>query len=316
VHWGGSGGNANRAAYFEPFAKETGIKIIEEVGPSMEKVKAQVDAGNVTWDVLVSIGAFRMYQGVKLNLLEPIDYNVVTNTKTLLNGALQPYGVFSEVSSWLIAYNNKKLAGSKHPGNWAEFWDVKGFPGHRSMQNLVIFTLETALLADGVQPDKLYPLDIDRAFRKLAEIKPHIDVWATNYEQPIKLLVDGEVDLTHAINARTTEAIGKGAPISVEWNQGIISYDCWAVPKGASNKKAAMEFINFCLAPERQAHYVTLYSYGPINREALPLLPSAVRNNVPTSPGILERQVPLNDQFWADNLGSLGERFSKWLAQN
>src|SRR5262249_23762536 len=78
VHWGGAGGDANRKAYFEPFSKETGIRIIEQTGPGMEKVKAQLDSGTVTWDVLVDIGAFRMFQGAQLDLLEKIDYNVVS----------------------------------------------------------------------------------------------------------------------------------------------------------------------------------------------------------------------------------------------
>src|SRR5438034_85779 len=93
VHWGGAGGDANRKAYFEPFSKETGIRIIEETGPGMEKVKAQLDSGKVTWDVLVDIGAFRMFQGAQQDLLEKIDYSIVTNTKDLIDYAVHPYGV-------------------------------------------------------------------------------------------------------------------------------------------------------------------------------------------------------------------------------
>ena len=34
-----------------------------------------------------------------------------------------------------------------------------------------------ALLADGVAPSKLFPLDLDRAFHKLDQIKPNVAVW-------------------------------------------------------------------------------------------------------------------------------------------
>ena len=99
VHWGGAGGDANRKAYFEPFSKETGIQVIEETGPGMEKVKAQIDAGKVNWDVLVDIGRFRMYQGMQQNLLEKIDYNVVTNTKDLIPDGKAEYRVASNVGT-------------------------------------------------------------------------------------------------------------------------------------------------------------------------------------------------------------------------
>jgi putative spermidine/putrescine transport system substrate-binding protein len=97
VHWGGAGGDANRKAYFEPFTKETGIEIIEDTGPGMEKVKAQIDAGKVTWDVLVDIGRFRMFQGMQQNLLEKIDYDIVTNTKNMIKDGAHAYGVASNV---------------------------------------------------------------------------------------------------------------------------------------------------------------------------------------------------------------------------
>jgi putative spermidine/putrescine transport system substrate-binding protein len=316
VHWGGSAGDSNRAAYFEPFAKETGIRVVEDVGPTMDKVKAQLDAGKVTWDVLIDIGAFRMFQGVKQNLLEPIDYNVVTNTKDLIDNSLFPYGVGTNVSSFVQTYSTKTYGAGKHPKSWAEFWDITAFPGHRSMQQLAFLTLEMALIADGVPADKLYPLDVERAFRKIKEIKPHIDKWTTTYGQPIQLLTDGEIDLTQTFSSRTTEALAKGAPIAVEWNEGLISWDLWSVPKGAPNKAAAMQLINFSLDAKRQAHCATLYSNGPSNKLAIPLLSDDLRKRLPSSPGILEKQIWTDDKFWADNLAPLSERFTLWLAQN
>ena len=128
VHWGGNGGDANRKADSEPFSKETGIEIIEETGPGMEKVKAQIEAGKVNWDVLVDIGRFRMFQGMQQNPLEKIDYNVVTNTKDLIKDGAAEYGVASNVGSEVISYNTNALGGGKHPKSWAEFWTRKANP--------------------------------------------------------------------------------------------------------------------------------------------------------------------------------------------
>lgn len=315
VHWGGNGGDANRKAYFEPFSKETGIEIIEETGPGMEKVKAQVDAGKVNWDVLVDIGRFRMFQGMQQNLLEKIDYNVVTDTKDLIKDGAAEYGVASNVGSEVIAYNTSTMGGGKHPKSWAEFWDVTGKPGHRAMQMKAFGNLDIALAADGVPGDKIYPIDVERAFKKLDQIKSSIDVWTTSYAQPPRLLTDGEVDVTAAWNSGIAAAAAKGAPVAIEWNEGFIYYDMWSVPKGAPSAKAAMKFINFCLDPHRQAAYATLNPYGPANTKALPLLAPEVRAMQPTAPENLEKQIVFNDEWWAGRLTELTDRFTLWAAK-
>jgi putative spermidine/putrescine transport system substrate-binding protein len=315
VHWGGAGGDANRKAYFEPFSKETGIEIIEETGPGMEKVKAQVDAGKVNWDVLVDIGRFRMFQGMQQNLLERIDYNAVTNVKDMIQDGAAEYGVASNVGSEIISYNTKTVGGGNRPRSWAEFWDVKGKPGHRAMQMKAYGNLEIALVADGVPRDKIYPIDIERAFAKLDQIKPNIDVWPTTYDQPIRLLTDGEVDIATAWNARVSAAVAAGAPLGLEWNEGFVYYDMWSVPKGAPNAPAAMRFINFCLDPQRQATFSTLYPYGPSNKQAIPLLSPETRAKQPTAPENLEKQIVFHDEWWASRLTELTDRFALWAAK-
>ena len=315
VHWGGAGGDANRKAYFEPFSNETGIRIIEETGPGMEKVKAQLDSGNVTWDVLVDIGAFRMFQGAQQDLLEKIDYNIVTNTKDLVDYAVHPYGVGSNVGSEVIAYNRDTIKPGTHPRSWRDYWETKGFPGHRAMHQKAYGNLDIALVADGVPHDRIYPIDIERAFKKLQELKPNIDVWTTTYDQPIRLLTDAEVDLAPVWNARASAAIANGAPIAIEWNEGFLYYDMWSVPKGAPNAKAAMQFINFCLDAQRQAYFSSIYPYGPINKRAIELISSELRALQPTAPQNLEKQIRFDDEWWAPRLTELTSRFALWSAQ-
>lgn len=313
VHWGGAGGDANRKAYFEPFTKETGIEIIEETGPGMEKVKAQIDAGNVAWDLLIDIGRFRMFQGIEQDLLEKIDYNVVTNTEDLIDDGLHEFGVASNVGSEVITYN-KNAMGGRHPTSWAEFWDVEGLSGHRAMHQKAYGNLEMALVADGVPPSEIYPIDTDRAYAKLEQLKPHIDVWTTTYDQPIRLLTDGEVDIAPTWNARASAAIANGAPLGIEWNEGFLYYDMFSVPKGAPNAKAAMQLINFCLDAERQAYFSTMYPYGPSNRKAIDLIPADARALQPTAPQNLEKQIVFNDQWWAPRLTELTDQFALWSA--
>jgi putative spermidine/putrescine transport system substrate-binding protein len=313
VHWGGAGGDANRKAYFEPFTQETGIEIIEETGPGMEKVKAQAEAGNVSWDLLVDIGRFRMFQGIQQDLLEKIDYDVVTNTSDLIDDGVHEYGVASNVGSEVITYNTQ-TTGGRHPRSWAEFWDVEGMPGHRAMHQKAYGNLEIGLVAAGVPAGEIYPIDVERAYSSLERIKPHIAVWTTSYDQPIRLLTDGEVDMAPAWNARASAAADNGAPLAVEWNEGFMYYDMFSVPKGAPNAKAAMHLINFALAPERQAFFSSMYPYGPSNKKAIELITAEARSRQPTAPENLEKQIVFNDEWWASRLTELTDQFTLWAA--
>jgi putative spermidine/putrescine transport system substrate-binding protein len=56
-----------------------------------------------------------------------------------------------------------------------------------------------------VPPDKLYPMDIEPAFKKLDQIKPHIKVWWTQGNQSQQLIRDGEIDMMSIWNARASE---------------------------------------------------------------------------------------------------------------
>jgi hypothetical protein len=67
--------------------------------------------------------------------------------------------------------------------------------GTRSLYNSAPRTLMFALLADGVPADKVCPFDLDRAFKKLDQIKPHIKVWWTQGNQSQQLIRDGEIDI-------------------------------------------------------------------------------------------------------------------------
>jgi len=148
-----------------------------------------------------------------------------------------PYSVAYEFYSSVLAYSQKKFSAEAAPNSWADFWDVKKFPGRRALRNHPIATLEAALMADGVAPDKLYPLDVDRAFKKLNEIKGQTVFWTTN-SQSQQLFVDREVVAGIILNGRVYDAAQKGAKIALSWEQNIQAVDYLVVPKGSKNRPA------------------------------------------------------------------------------
>ena len=145
---------------------------------------------------------------------------------------------------------------------------MKKFPGRRALRNHPFATLEAALMADGVAPDKLYPIDVDRAFKKLEEIKPHITVWWTSGAQSAQLLNDGEVDMVMAWNGRVSALTKEGAKVAFTYNQGILQSTSLCILKDAPNLATAVKFLNEAVDPVHQANLPLHIDYGPANPKA------------------------------------------------
>ena len=312
VGWGGTYQDSQREAYLKPFMKETGIDIEEiKEGPRVSKLKAQVQSGVVEWDV-VDFETSDMLRAAADGLLEPIDTKVV-NTADVIPRAVYPYGVGSVSASTVLAYSTKKYpVGKPRPTSWQDFWDVKKFPGPRGLQDFVKTNLEFALLADGVPKEKLYPLDVERAFRSLDRIKPNVSVWWSKGAQPIQLLSDGEVDLCSAYNGRIYAARKEGSPVDLEWNGGALDFQFWCVPKGSKNKELAMKFIAFAIQPKAEAEATKYITYGPTNTKSWEYVDKTAAANLPTAPANLAKQVVLDNKWWLDNEAKLTERWEAW----
>ena len=311
VGQGGSYQDGQRQAYFTPFAKATGIRVLDQSPADVGKFQAMVESGNVEWDV-VDVGQDFVLRGSKLGLLEPVDYKAIGIDQGDFPAALvTDHSVPSIVWSTTINYNTDLVASAKSPRSWADFWDVKKFPGDRTLPKLPVNLFEIALLADGVEPAKLYPLDVDRAFRSLDRIKPAVHVWWETAAKAEELLADGEVAYSAAGNARVQKARRDGAAVALNWEQAIQTSQSWVIPRGAKNKAAALKFLAFASSPERQAALTKFIDYGPSNKRAFQFI--ADGTELPTSPALQQRQVQTDPQWWAENYETVNDRFNHWL---
>ena len=309
---GGPFGPAFRKAFYDPFEKASGIKVVNvarEAEPTAQ-FKAIVDTKSYTWDVCTLTLSARDILS-KQGLLEPIGFTRDA-APTLMPEAISPHWMGTDVYATVFAYRKDRFA-SGAPQSWADFWNVQKFPGRRSLRKNPIDTLEQALLADGVPLDKLYPLDVDRAFRSLDRIKQHVAVWWTGGAQSTQLLQAGEVDLISGWNARFQAAIDGGTPAEIVWNQGLYSIEGWAIPKGNPRADAARQFIKFCSAADRQAAYTDVLAYGPTNLDAYKSIPAERAKLLPTSPENLKKMVVANEDWWSANRSTVTERFNSWL---
>jgi putative spermidine/putrescine transport system substrate-binding protein len=309
---GGPFGPAFRKAFYDPFEKATGIKVVNvarEAEPTAQ-FKAIVETKSYTWDVCTLTVSARDILA-KQNLLEPIGFTRDA-APGLMQEALSEHWMGTDVYSTVFAYRNERFKNNA-PKTWADFWNVEKFPGRRSLRKNPIDSLEQALMADGVSIDQLYPLDVDRAFKSLDKIKQHVDVWWTGGAQSTQLLQSGEVDLISGWNARLQSAIDGGAPASIVWDQGLYSIEGWAIPKGCPRADAAKQFIKFCSAADRQAAYTEALAYGPTNLEAYKSIAPERAKVLPTSPENLKKMRVANENWWSENRAAVTERFNSWL---
>jgi putative spermidine/putrescine transport system substrate-binding protein len=308
---GGPFGAAFRKAFYDPFEKATGNKIVNvarEAEPTAQ-FKAIVETKAYTWDVCTLTLSARDILA-KQNLLEPIGFSHA-DVPQLMPAAISPLWMGTDVYATVFAYRTDRIKDA--PASWKDFFDVAKFPGRRSLRKNPIDTLEQALLADGVTLDKLYPLDVERAFKKLDTIKSQIAVWWTGGAQSTQLLQSGEVDLVAGWNARFQAAIDGGTPAKIIWNQGLYSIEGWAIPKGCPRADVGRAFIKFCSNPAQQALYTEALAYGPTNLDAYKTIPANRASFLPTSPANLKLMTVANEDWWSANRSAVTERFNSWL---
>jgi putative spermidine/putrescine transport system substrate-binding protein len=307
--WGGSWTAAEEAAYFKPFTEATGIAVRTVAPVSYAKLKAQVESGKYEWDVTV-IEQGELLRADRAGLVEPVDYNILDKSK-LFPDAIYANGVATCALGTNLAFRSDKFA--KPLTSWADFWDVEKFPGPRSLINNPVRVVIFALAADGVPHDKLFPLDVDRAFKKLDQIKPHIKVWWTQGNQSQQLLRDGEVTAMAMWNARATELKTQGVPVEVVWNGGLISTTMWVVAKGAPNRDLAWKFIQFAAQAKPQAEFCSKLYYGPCNPDAFKFIAPELAAQMPTSPPNAKVGIVQDNEWYAANAAKVQERFNQWL---
>ena len=307
---GGPWTKAGQEGFYKPFTKETGIEIVQVAAAHepISQVKAMVDAKSYTWDVVILTVANQDLLGPQ-GYLEEIPF--AGDMKDIMPRARSKWFMGTDVYSTVLSYRTDTM--KKPLESWADLWNVSAFPGRRCLRKHPIDSMEQALLADGVPADKLYPLDADRAFKKLDQIKPHVQIWWTGGAQASQFLKTGEVDILATWNGRSQAAIDDGAPARIVWNQALYSVEGWTIPKGNPKTDMAMKLIQFCANPERQAEYAKHIAYGPTNPNAYKSISKERAAMLPTNPEYFDKLIYQSHEYWGPNQEKMIERFNAWL---
>jgi putative spermidine/putrescine transport system substrate-binding protein len=318
--FGGAFSDVLRKVYYDPFEKETGIKVIDTTSPSVAKLKAMVQSGNVEWDVMLGAAGLTG-TAIREGLLEKIDYRYF-DRKTfndLFPEAKKLYGVGTFYFSTVIAYRTDVFPTGQHPRSWKDVWDVKKFPGPRIMHSMEVGgdNWEYNLLADGVPMDKIYeePTDWDRVFKKYDEIKPHTVKFWTQSAEAGQMLSDNEAVIGIGYNGRIQRLIDMGAPLAIDWNEGMLFLEYLMIPKGAPNYENACKFMAFQSRADRQAEFAKAFAYGPVNSKSFAEMSPERARLMPSYPENKKVQFMQDEDWYFKNMSDAITRWQKWTVK-
>jgi len=308
VSWGGNYRAAVEEALTKPFEKEFGVRVTLVDTPDLAKVKAQVMTRNVEWDVFDAVGPMAM-TGSKNGYWEALDpamFDQSDLVAPMTKEAVPFYGFTGG-----ICWDRNRHPDGKHPETFTDYFNVDKFPGQRTLRNRASETMEIALLADGVPPDQIYPLDVDRAFRVLDRIKPHIGKWVDQTPQTTTLVETGQVDFSYTYATRAKASQESGKPTGFSFKQNLIGLEYLVVLKNAPNKQNAMNYLKFAMRPDRQAALMDLHGNTPASKKALTLMKPEVKKWL-SDPGNPLNLI-CNDAWWSDHYDELTLKFKEWV---
>jgi putative spermidine/putrescine transport system substrate-binding protein len=327
VSGGGAYAHSQIEAFHKPFSEETGITVNSadynyDLGP----IRAQVEAGNVHWDVAV-VEEHMAIRGCAEGLFEPIDPATLPKAPDgaaadddYMGGTLHECAAGEVIWSLVFAYDQRQFPDNAGPQSLADFFNPEEFPGTRGLQNKAQGNLEFALMADGVPPEEVYDVlsteeGMSRAFAVLDRIKDDAVWWETG-AQSVQILADGEVAMSTTWNGRIQAAIDQdNLPITIVWDGQNWNLDMWAILKGTPNLEAALQFVEFAARPDRMADQTNYIAYSPVRQSAYDLVPDEIARTLPTHPDNFATALKFSAEWWADHGDRTEERYTTWLAR-
>jgi putative spermidine/putrescine transport system substrate-binding protein len=313
--YGGAWKQAIMASFGEPFTKKTGIPVQYQEPYNFGKLRAMHEARAQQIDAVTCSG-MEVILAERLKMVTPLDWSLIDKSVLADVQLTRSNVIGGAAQSMNVCYSTKKWPAGDHPNSWADFWNVEKFPGRRSLRRDALWTIEAAVKADGVKDTEFYPIDVERAFRSLDRIKPHIKTWWSDNSQAQQLMEQEEVDIIHMTNGRATQSIlDHRAPYAFVWNEATYSGngEGWIVPAGCPNPVGAMKFLDIVGRAEYQAVFARLLYYAPQNPKAIPLLDDKIAKLMPSYPENEKLAHIIDFTWWADNQASVQRRFEEWL---
>ncbi len=316
---GGAYDRALKEAWFDPFTEQTGIrvKIVSATNAEMRaKASAMVKAGNVSWDLYLD-GEIQSESDAHRQVTEDLSEFCKTfaNRPDLTTNACSRGGALLQSTATLLVYR-KGVSGVPEPRTWADMWDISKFPGGRAFPNFddPWRVLAAALLADGVKRDDLFPLDVERAFKKLDEIRPSISLWWKSGDQSVQGFRNNEYSLGQIWLTRARALQTEGLPIGWSYEASFLVGDRIALVKGAPNRKNALKLMAYWLDnPKAQAKACDILACTPPSTDAIAIMSEETKRFMPSAEQVRDSVVVPDAKWINENTRMLLQKWNVWV---
>ncbi|HTC11644.1 MAG TPA: ABC transporter substrate-binding protein [Acetobacteraceae bacterium] len=314
---GGVFDEVKKKTVYDPFREATGIEIVPAASTAA-KLLAMFKAGQVDIDV-IDTGDDVLLDLEHAGALEPLPYKEFkyTNPDDIDPSVRSTYQVGSFVYAFVNGFNTTAFAVGKEPMNWEQFWDVKAFPGPRTLADMASGApnLELALIADGVPVDKVYPIDIDRAFKSLSRIKASVPKFWDTGALSAQMLANKDAVLAVIWSTRVQVAADGGAKVAAQWAQNQVLAQAYGITKGTPKMAEGVKFIDYSLSPEVQARWLGAYKAIPVNQKAYPHTAPQLMDPATNVPWTKSKGFRNDIRWWSDNRAKVSTYWNKWVLQ-
>jgi putative spermidine/putrescine transport system substrate-binding protein len=302
VNWGGIANDAFGRFYGDPFsAANAGVRVVQDsTGPSAGRIRSMVESGRVTWDICDSSVTSSYLLG-GLNLINRMDYTVINRNDVIGPTFALEHGAAPYSFSNVLIYDSTKFPNGG-PQSWADFWDLRRFPGTRLLRRDAAGALDAAQMALGKDPANLYPLDIRASLNKVREIRRNTVFWTSGSESE-QFIRTGEAVMGQIWHTRAKvleqESNGRFKHL---WNQGILQPGIFVSPRGNPAGELVQRLLASMLSnAEAQVGLLQFLGNGPTNPRAAAMVPAELRRFNPTDPDNARVQVAQDGRWWGAN---------------
>jgi putative spermidine/putrescine transport system substrate-binding protein len=306
---------ALQSAYAQPFTAVTGTPVQQSVWEGgIETLRSQGKAADNTWD-LVLVDADELSVGCAEGLFEKLDWSAIGGKDHYVPPAVSDCGLGAVIVATVLAWDKDKLPVAP---TWQDFWDVAKYPGKRGLRKSVRGNLEFALMADGVAPADVYKTlsgsdGVDRAFRKLDQLKPYIEWWSGDAEAA-RILASGDVLMTSAPSGQiATKPDHEHKNFGLQFAGSLSELESWVIMKGSPSARMAQQFLYFTGMPAVELQLLKHSGDAGLAKGANDGLPPELLAVSPGNPANLAAGLRSDAGFWHDNLPKLRQRFDAWL---
>jgi putative spermidine/putrescine transport system substrate-binding protein len=306
---------ALQVAYVQPFTAVTNLSIEQQTWEGgLDALRAQAKVANNDWG-LVLVDPDELATGCTEGLFEKLDWSMIGGKDHYSQAAVSDCGVGAIITNTVLAWDRDKFPVTP---TWADFWDVAKYPGKRGLRKGAHGNLEIALMADGVAPGDVYKTlatsdGVDRAFRKLDQLKPYI-VWWTKETEPAEILSSGGVLMTSGASGPiATLGQQDHRNFGLQFTGSLYEMQSWAIMKGSPALKTAQQFLYFVGLPAVEWRLLHTNGETGLSKGATDGLSPELQAISPSNPANLTGALRTDPGFWRDNGAKLRQRFDAWL---